>query len=95
MCDEATNSTTGQVYLCRAGYVCVFGTTPETSLEATAGQFRMMCPPGFVCQDGTTFANGSIIENITFCYPRTEIIFRLFSISKSMSEELFLPDGHW
>ena len=62
VCDERTNSSTSQVFLCRAGYVCVFGTTPETSLEAPAGQFRMLCPAGFVCKDGTTYSNGNKFE---------------------------------
>jgi len=60
VCDEATSSTTSQKYLCRAGYVCIYGTTPERSLESPTGQFRMLCPEGFECTDGTTFSNGKI-----------------------------------
>lgn len=59
VCDERTNTTTGQVFLCRAGYACAPGTTPDPSLEAPMGQFRMLCPAGYECPDGTTFANGS------------------------------------
>jgi len=52
VCDERTSSEISMDYLCRAGYVCAFGTTPDATLLAPMGQFRMLCPAGYVCTDG-------------------------------------------
>lgn len=57
VCDEATSSSESLNNLCRAGYACDFGTTPDNNILALQSQFRTICPPGFVCIDGTSFAN--------------------------------------
>ncbi len=57
MCDEATSSQVSLNFMCRAGYVCDFGTSPDTSLEAPVGQFRTLCPAGYICVDGTALSN--------------------------------------
>lgn len=53
VCDEATTTNASDNFPCRGGYVCDFGTTPDPSIKAPQGQFTKLCPPGYVCNDGT------------------------------------------
>ena len=53
VCDEGTSSDRAFDYPCRAGYYCDYGTTPDRDVAAPSGQFRKLCPPGFVCLDAT------------------------------------------
>lgn len=53
VCDEYTAGYNGRKFPCREGYFCDFGTTPDPSLESPQGQFKNICPSGYVCGDGT------------------------------------------
>jgi len=53
VCDEMTTTAQMNNYICREGYYCDFGTTPDSSLEAPRGQFSRMCPREHFCPDGT------------------------------------------
>jgi len=53
VCPEATTALTAGNFPCQGGFVCDFGTTPDASLLAPRGQFRMLCPAGYFCLDGT------------------------------------------
>jgi len=53
VCDEQTSSDEAFDHVCRAGYVCEFGTTPDWNLLAPMGQFNRLCPQGYICGDGT------------------------------------------
>jgi hypothetical protein len=53
VCDEMTTTAGKNDYICREGYYCDFGTTPDPDLEAPRGQFAKMCPKSHFCPDGT------------------------------------------
>jgi hypothetical protein len=53
VCDEQTRSDEAFDFICRSGYVCEFGTTPDPDLMSTMGQFNRLCPAGYICGDGT------------------------------------------
>ena len=53
VCDEATSLEMSDKFSCREGYICNFGTTPDTTLENPLGQFSVLCSAGSVCQDKT------------------------------------------
>jgi len=54
VCEQQSTLMMAVYYLCRQGYTCDFGTTPDTNLESPAGQFKTLCPAGYICADGTT-----------------------------------------
>ena len=53
ICDEQTNSTLGTSTECPAGYICDFGTTPDSSLESPQSKYKTICPAGRFCPNGT------------------------------------------
>jgi hypothetical protein len=53
VCDEKSTSESSITTECPPGYVCSFGTTPDTLLDAPQGQFANMCPVGHFCIGGT------------------------------------------
>jgi hypothetical protein len=52
VCGERTSSSKSDDLPCALGFICKFGTTPDSSLEATYGQFNTLCPQGFFCPGG-------------------------------------------
>eukprot|EP00750_Incisomonas_marina_P013799 INCI17542.1.p1 GENE.INCI17542.1~~INCI17542.1.p1 ORF type:complete len:3776 (-),score=497.18 INCI17542.1:2420-13582(-) len=52
-CYERTTSLTAVDHICKAGYVCGFGSTPDVTLNAPSGQYKQLCPAGYYCPEGT------------------------------------------
>jgi hypothetical protein len=52
-CYERTTSLTAVDNICKAGYVCDFGSTPDVTLNAPQGQYNQLCPTGYYCPEGT------------------------------------------
>ncbi|KDO29856.1 hypothetical protein SPRG_19735 [Saprolegnia parasitica CBS 223.65] len=53
ICDEATTDGSSLSTPCAPGYVCAFGSTPDTYLESPQGQYSMLCPRAHFCLEGT------------------------------------------
>jgi hypothetical protein len=65
VCDEGTSAITATETHCPEGFVCDFGTTPDLSLEARNGKFKMLCPEGYQCLSAT--GKGQMFRSI--CEP--------------------------
>lgn len=65
ICDQYTNTTVSVNFQCRFGYVCDFATTPDPTVTSPTGQFKKLCPAGFVCSDGTGLGQ----QNTVICPP--------------------------
>ena len=53
VCPEATTALTSSDIPCAGGFVCALGTTPDVILAAPQGQFKVLCPRAYYCQEGT------------------------------------------
>lgn len=53
VCPEATTALTSADLPCAGGFVCAEGTTPDVSLQAPQGQYKLLCPAGYYCFEGT------------------------------------------
>eukprot|EP00940_MAST-03C_sp_MAST-3C-sp2_P001609 g1609.t1 len=61
VCFERTTASSALSYLCPPGFVCDYGTTPDTDLESPSGMLSILCPEGYFCPEGT--GRGQMFRN--------------------------------